>query len=334
MQPPKISIILVQYNNSDDVVKCLESIRNSIKNQVLSIKENRNQASDFVLDIIVVDNASDPKHLEITKNYLDLHKFELNTCYLTFTTNSGYSGGNNVGIKYALEHGADYVLILNPDTTLEPNAISKMVKVAGSEAKIGAVGPVIDEGFRKIYGGKIQWLKPELSHIQKEAPNKTSGAGGESFLRVLASKSDSRRPYVRGKNFLTGACLLIKRDVLEKTGLFDERYFLYFEDADLCLRIQKAGFKLAIAEKALIHHQVSAATSKLGSARLLRYHYRNALLFNLKNGPWWAKVLLPFWSLGIMIKQSVKIILNRERLISRKILLGVLDFHLNQFGKI
>lgn len=352
-QPSKISTILVQYNNSSDVVKCLESLKQS----------------DYLnLDIVIVDNASKQIEVDHIQQYLKINKSEFVSCLLSLVSNMGYSGGNNVGIKYALDHNADYVLILNPDTILEKDALSEMIKTAESDPQIGIVGPIINEKYRDmrcrdIYGGRIEWLKSELEHINENSPDKLNGAPAHSeisginsggtdmfFLQTTAKSpaqekdvSAERRSYILRKNFfLTGACLLVRREIFERVGLFDERYFLYFEDVDLCMRVQNAGYQLAIAEKALLHHQVSATTSKLGAARLLRYHYRNAHLFNWKNGPFWAKFLLPFWSFWIIIKQLLKLVIGRKsfgitqdkKLISQEILMGVLDFYRGNFGKI
>ncbi|MDO8669613.1 MAG: glycosyltransferase family 2 protein, partial [Candidatus Buchananbacteria bacterium] len=226
------------------------------------------------------------------------------------TSNLGYSGGNNIGIKDALEQGADYVFILNPDTIIEKNALTKLIETAESNPKIGIAGPVIDENGKIIYGGKIKWLKPELIHLE------------------------TRNQKLETNFYIPGAAMLIKRKVIEKIGLLDERYFLYFEDADYCERAKRAGYKLAIAPEALIHHKPSSSTSTLGAPLLLRYHYRNAHLFNWKNGPFWVKIVLPFWSIFIIIKQLAKIFLGNNREISKAILAGVLDFYRNHFGKI
>lgn len=301
-------MILVQFNNSGDVISCLESLK---------------EQTFTKFEIIIVDNASNQAEIDSIIKYLESQASVLVANFLPQKVNSGYSGGNNIGIKYALEHDADYILILNPDTTLEKTVLAEMVGVARSNSKIGIVGPVIDEGDRKIVGGKISWLKPELKHIE---------ISSISNLRIASM------PLLQNNYFLTGACLLIKREVFKKigqpTGGFDERYFLYFEDADLCLRTRKAGYELAVAKNAILHHKVSATTSKLGSARLLRYHYRNAHLFNMKNAPLLTFVLLSFWSVGVIIKQLFKLTIGREKQISKEILLGVVDFYLGRFGKI
>ncbi len=243
---------------------------------------------------------------------------QLTTHYSLLTTHSnlGYSGGNNIGIKQALNTVTDYVFILNPDTTIEKNALTKLVELGELEPGIGIIGPAIDEGNKIVYGGKIEWLKPELIH---------------STIPPLNTKYLT----LNTKKYIPGAAMLIKRNVIEKIGLLDERYFLYFEDADYCLRARKAGYKLAIVPKTLVHHKPSSSTSSLGSALLLRYHYRNAHLFNFKNGPWFIKLTLPFWSIFITIKQLIKLaLLQSKREISKAILAGVGDYYKNKLGKI
>jgi GT2 family glycosyltransferase len=100
------------------------------------------------------------------------------------------------------------------------------------------------------------------------------------------------------------------------------------------VRARRAGFKLTIAPDAVIHHNPSSSTSKLGAALLLRYHYRNAHLFNMKNAPFGIKILLPFWSIWIIMKQAAKIFVRKNSIASWAILSGVLDFYKGRFGKI
>lgn len=267
-------------------------------------------------EVIVVDNGSDAKHIEVLKDIasplnLQCPKIKI----IALDSNLGYSGGNNAGIKHALERGADYVFILNPDTTIEKNVLTKLIETAKSDPQIGILGPAINENGQIIYGGQIKWLKPELSHLVVEPLSPLSGS--------------------TTKCYASGAAMLIKRKVVEKIGLLDERFFLYFEDADYCLRGQKAGYKLKIAPEAFVHHKPSSSTFSLGAPLLLRYHYRNAHLFNYKNGPFWAKLALPFWSIFIIIKQIIKItLIPTKREISKAILAGVGDFYRGKFGQI
>ncbi|MDP3953974.1 MAG: glycosyltransferase family 2 protein [bacterium] len=288
---PKVSIIILQFNNSEDTIRCLESVR--------ELKYGN-------LEVIVIDNASAPEHQQNTKNYL-ASQDNLNFKFKILNLNLGYSGGNNEGIKQALENKADYVFILNPDVLVEPDLLDKLVAKAESDEKIGIVGPAVNEGDRIVYGGEISWLKPELNHSHKAISHKL---------------------------YVIGSSMLIKKKVIEKIGLFDERYFLYFEDADFNVRAQKARFKLALEPEAIAKHSVSSSTGSLGPAKLLYYHYRNVHLFNIKNGPIWAKLLLPFWSIYVILKQLAKILLiPSKRSVSIAILMGVMDFYMGRFGK-
>lgn len=302
MPLPKIFIIILQYNNSQDTIRCLNSVKKL----------------DYPnYGIIVVDNASSLRHLNSTRLFIENEKrLSPNTKYQLLITNYnlGYSGGNNVGIKYALKRRADYVFILNPDTSIASDVLTKLVEVAEANSQIGIVGPAINERGRSVCGGKIEWLRPTLRHL---------------------SAPLTKPCTLNAKCYLVGAAILIKRGVIEKIGLLDERYFLYFEDTDYCVRARKAGYELTIAPEAKITHVGSASTGQLGPAFLLRFHYRNAHLFNFKNGPWYIKLALPFWSFFIIIKQLIKIIfVPAKRKISRAILAGVTDFYRGRFGKI
>lgn len=296
---PKVCIIILQYANSEDTQRCLDSVKE------LEYPNYR---------IIVVDNASSLKHFNSTRLFIETGQ---KTGYANFEiiqskSNLGYSGGNNIGIKQALKYDADYIFILNPDTFVEKDSLTKLVKACESTKNIGICGPAISENGQVVAGGEIEWLKPELHHIsaREEQIGKT-------------------------KIYIPGAAMLIKKEVIEKIGLLDERYFLYFEDGDYCLRAQNAGYVLKIIPEALVYHRPSSSTSSLGVPLLLRYHFRNALLFNLKNGPIWAKIALPFWSFLIIIKQIFKCIMRPEkREIASAIMAGVVDFYKRRFGKV
>mgnify|MGYP001585929025 CR=1 FL=1 len=300
MSSPKVVVIVLQYNNSTDTVKCLETVR-------------RLNYPDFV--VVVVDNASDANHRHILENFIS-SMLDSRFYFLASNSNLGYAGGNNLGIKYALEKGAKLVLILNNDTLVPPDLLITLTAVVEEHNTTGIVGPAIDEGFGLIArGGTIKWLCSELNHIYN-----------------LNDRPKYKYRPRKSNYYLPGVCILIKKEVIDKIGMLDERYFLYFEDADYCLRAQKAGFNLVVAREAIIKHVVSSSTSQLGLPRLLCYHFRNAHLFNSQHGPVWVKFLLPFWSIFIIIKQLVKIgLFPGRREISRGILKGVIHFYKGKF---
>ncbi len=296
---PRVVVIVVQYNHAEQTRACLESLKGLTYDHY---------------GLIVVDNASRDEERHALGDYLA--NYPVPHTFVQSEVNGGYAGGNNLGIKLALEQarqggqGSDYVLILNNDTTVEPDLIEKLLATAESDPAIGIVGPIIDEGERKAYGGEISWLKAELEH------------------NYSANASQKNAP-----EFLTGACLLIPTKTIGEIGSFDERYFLYFEDADFCLRAGAAGYRLAICDEATIQHQVSASTGALGSALLLRLHYRNAHLFNLMHAPWYLKLVLPLWSFYVILKQLTKLVfMPATRPISQAIIAGIFDFYNADFG--
>lgn len=296
---PSVFIIILQYGNSQDTVRCLNSVKE------LRYPNFRT---------IVVDNASNPIDLNNTEKYINGQwPKDYGVKLITNKQNLGYAGGNNIGIKHALSEKADYVFILNNDATVEPDTLDKLVAVAEENFKVGAVGPAIKEPGRIIYYGKILWLQPELSH----------------------SLTPPAKAYLEPKDYLIGAGLLIKRELLEKIEGFDEIYFLYFEDADLALRAQAAGYQLKVAPEAIIHHQVSTTAKQLGSPLILRYHMRNALIFNSLNAPWTIKPLIIFWAGYVVLKNMLKMFIwPAKEETANAIIDGVLDFYKNNFGKL
>lgn len=206
--------------------------------------------------VLVLDNASDNDSIiQIRTAFPAVEVVELER-------NMGFAGGNNVGIKQALTQGAEYIWLLNPDTLPDAKALAAMVEQAEQEAHIGAVGSVLYEMDR-----------PE--QVQ-------AWGGGEvvlrwGLIRLLAHSRQTAR-----LNYISGASLLLRRAALERVGLLDEGFFMYGEDADMGLRLLKAGFKLAVASRSRVLHK--GGTSWQGSSlnsdeqfaayntRLLRKH--------------------------------------------------------------
>jgi len=229
--------------------------------------------------------------------------------------NRGFAGGNNSGIKQALEKGASYILLLNNDTIVEPNFLKKLVEAGESDKKIGILGPAIYEyGTNKIHfaGGKVNWLYTRGTHITE--------------LKIKSQKS-------KVVDYITGACLLIKREVIEKIGLMDEEYFLYCEDVDWCLKARKAGYKCIVVSEAKIWHKVSSS-AKAESFSYIYYHTRNGLLLAKKNAPFFIKLLAYLWSFWAFGKQMIKLVFFPSKKIwAKAIMLGINDFYKRKFGK-
>ena len=276
---------------------------NGSRNTLNLLKSLQDQ-TDKDFEIIVVDNASEEADFDNLKQEIGRAILVKND------SNLGFSGGNNVGIRKAFENGADWLVLLNNDTWVESGFISTVK--ASLEAKEGLVGlPIVEDG-QTAYAGKIEWLKApsDLVHLYTHKATLVSNI------------------------YVIGACLCVEKSVFNMIGFLDEKYFLYFEDTDFSVRAKRAGLAITILEKPKVNHQVSATTKKLGSPMLLRYHYRNALYFNWKNGPWFIKLAVWPWSFWIIKKQVFKIIVRYKSNESRAILNGVFDLYRNKMGQI
>ena len=287
-----LSVVTINHNSSENTIKLLESLKNQ---------------TDNGFGVIVVDNNSEHEELQKLKNY---RTEATNIVFIENDQNLGFSEGNNVGIKKALANGADWVVLLNPDTWVENDFISRLKP--NLEGKEGIIGLAIDEGSRTAYGGKVEWLKPTLSHI--------------TTSHVVNEKTVDK--------YAIGGAMAIHKNVFDKIGFLDEKYFLYFEAADFSVRARKAGVPVEFLPEVKVRHSVSASTKKLGSPMLLRYHYRNALYFNIKNGPWYIKLLVWPWSWFVALKQVLKIAVEKNREQSKAIFAGVSDFYKNRYGKL
>jgi len=254
----KVFIVVLNYNGAEVIKKCLASVF-------------KLDFPDF--EVVVVDNDSVDGSLEIAKtNFSKAH-------FIKNEANLGFSAGNNVGIRFALERMADYVLLLNNDTEVEKDFLTRLVGAAKADEKVGITSPVIFDGLsRQIWfsGGKINWLRMKALNERE------------------ASTADC---YETG--FITGCAMLIKAAVFKEIGLLDEDYFLYWEDVDFSLRAKKAGFKnIVVAGSWAYHFEKSAGNLKSKTYWLVV----SGLIFFKKNTP---NVLKP-WITGYIILRKIK----------------------------
>ena len=297
---PKVFVTLINYNSNKMTDDCLNSL-------------NELNTSDFELNVVVVDNASKEK---FTEN----HKYQNFTLKIIRSEiNLGFSGGQNLGIKQALENGAVYVLVLNNDVILDKDLIVELLKTF-EEKDCGIVSP-------KIYFARGHEFHKDR-YKQEDLGSVIWYAGGQiDWQNVIAShigvdEVDKGQYEQTGEiDFASGCCELIKREVFEKVGLFDERYFLYFEDNDLSQRVKKQGFKIYYQPKAMLWHLNAGSTGGSGSSLQDYYITRNRLLFGFSYATLRTKFAL--------IRESIKNIIS-GRPWQKK---GAMDFYLRRFGK-
>jgi len=221
----KVSIILLNWNNPYDTVECIESLK---------------EISYPNYEIIVVDNNSTDDSIKELENIRNIQ-------LIRNDSNLGFAGGNNVGIEYALKRSSDLILLLNNDTVVDRDFLSVLVGRAVGKKNVGIIGS-------KIYN--------------YSEPAKIWSAGGgitkltKRTFQYGENKSDEKKFNREMEvDFLSGCCMLIKREVFERIGLLDAEYFMYYEDVDFCLRAKKFC-KVIYTPGAIIWHKVSATSNK------------------------------------------------------------------------
>ena len=296
----KVFVVILNFNGWQDTIECVKSL-NKIKPD-----------GKFEVEVLIIDNASSNDSVEKLNGQLS------SATLLENPKNLGFSGGCNEGARYALKNGADYVVFLNNDTIVDSNLVSELVTAAEDE-EVGGVVPKIyfEKGYefhKKRYGakdlGRVIWY-----------------AGGEMDWENLIGKNIGVDEVDRGQyderretELATGCCFMIRSDVLENVGLFDDRYFLYYEDADFSQRMRRAGYKIIYEPDAKVWHK-NAESSGVGSNLHDYYISRNRLLFGMKYAPVRTKVAL--------VRESIKILRTGREWQKR----GVRDFYLRRLGR-
>jgi GT2 family glycosyltransferase len=248
---PLVFVIVLNWNNAKDTIECIESLESSDYDRISAT---------------LVDNGSTDGSVAMVRE-----KFP-NLSIIELEKNMGYAEGNNVGIKGALESGADYVLILNNDTIVSESMIRELVTLAESNSSIGMTGP-------KMYCYEPEDTIFALGSFVDWPDGKTRNRG------MFLSESAVDIPITAEKvDFIAGCCVLVSRKMLEKVGLIDPDYFLNYEDVDWGIRAWREGFEVWFTPDAVLWHKISAT---MGQASPLNTYYmtRNALHFFWNKSP-------------------------------------------------
>lgn len=298
----KIFIVMINYGDSKNTIECLDSF--------LKLQVDR-----FSLDVVVVDNLPS-KRIEI--NAEDYKKLNL---FIVFNEkNTGFSGGMNTGIKYALGKGADYVLIHNNDTLVKEDFLEKLFDFMEKDTAIGIASPKIY--FAKGYEfhknryknedlGKVIWYAGGVMDWQNVIGNHNGVDEVDHGQFDTSMETD----------FATGCSMIVRKEVFEKVGMFDEKYFLYYEDNDLCQRAKKQGFKNFYISSSIIWHKNAGSTGGSGSTLQDYFITRNRLYFGMKYASVKSKIAL--------LREAVNLIF-KGRNNQKK---GAIDFLIGKMGR-
>lgn len=273
---PLIYVVVVNWNRCQDTLECLDSLSH------LTYPNFR---------LLVVDNGSNDGSVQaITQRFPTVE-------LLTTPCNLGFSVGYNLGIRHALGQGSDFVLVLNNDTVVDSRLLDELVKYAS-----------LDVGV----------LAPKIYYYHK--PNCIWSVGGQRHPLTLEMTDKGTGQLDRGqwaqvqeRDYLVGCALLIRCEVFERVGFFDERFFAYYEDMDFCLRTKQSGYRLLLVPQARVWHKV-AATSGGSNSPAERYGMaKGSVLFFRKHvrGLRWL-IVIPY-RLGSAIKTILRLLMQGRK---------------------
>lgn len=249
----KLSVVILNYNSNGFLINCLKSLK--------VLKEEIN------LDIWVIDNASTDESVILAKQ--SFPKIKQACCYainyISEKENIGFSKGNNLGLRKVKN---EYVLILNPDTEIFPGTLKYMIQFMKDHQNVGAATCRVE-----LPDGTLDWG----SHRGFPTPF-------ASFLYYflkndsLYHQSSKDMKKTHEVDAISGSFFLTRKSVLDKVGIFDENYFMYAEDLDLCFRIKKAGFRIMyIPDVKIIHYKGVASGIKSHSQEISTATYESKL---------------------------------------------------------
>lgn len=250
-----LSIIIVSYNSSVYLDRCLSSIRASIDH--------------FEKEVIVVDNASSDGSVDIIRNYKDV------AAIIQSPINGGFAGGNNLGISVSK---GKYLLFLNPDTAVFADSISSLYNFGLANPQAGAIGPMLvfpDGSIQRYFCNyyTVRAIAFRRSIIGRRFPSLIKHPLTPTIIGDIPIELD----------WLLGSAMLIPRHVIDDVGMFDESYRLYFEDVDLCYRIKQKGYGILYYPGARIIHDHQRESAK-GLSKKTLWHLQSGIRFFNKFG--------------------------------------------------
>jgi GT2 family glycosyltransferase len=274
---PLVVTVIVTWNGLHDTLECLQALRRS------TYTNNR---------IVLVDNASSDGTVDTVQRYFpEVH-------LIANATNTGYVHANNQGIAWALDHGADWILLLNNDVRMEPDTLAEMVRVGQDTPGVGIVGPVMQ-----------RTLRPDLLDLGGDLDFRW----GRVLLRRYTAALNGRA--VLPIDYVWGCALMVRREVVEAVGGLEPVYVAYFEDAELCLRAAQMGCQTVTALRAHVVHQVGRSGEKRFAWQTALRVRNHALFFLRLSRPRHWPTLIPslfLIQLPLIMAQSARVYLARK----------------------
>jgi len=269
-----VCAVVLNWNSAQDTIECVRSLR----------------ATGYPgLSIVVVDNASsDDSVTSIRSAVPDVH-------LLVQPSNGGYASGNNAGIRWSLEHQADFVLVLNNDVTVEPDFIDRMLDCAGRHPKAGIIGGRVfyADQRERIFCGASYFSVCRCTGVNK------------GNLRARMQKHGRERNV----DYISGVLLFVRSQVFKDLGLFDERFFMYYEDLEFARRVTKR-FRIIYNPAATAYHKSGGGTGWRTYTDLYLYYQTRNRIWVFDSDPPLYRVYVAAFTIGITILKTIVISLN------------------------
>ena len=263
---PSVCVVILNYNGRQITLNCVESV----------LKLDYPNFS-----VIVVDNASADDSVARFKEAFTDPRIEI----LVNDKNEGYAGGNNRGVAKALAAGADYIFILNNDTIVEPGCLTPLVEAMEGDRKVGIVGCPGFDG--RPPDSSLCFLHQNFFTMRT---TRLSTCPGERELGEF--------------DFVSGAAFLIRAETAAKTGMFDESFFLYWEDADLCFRARRAGYKLKVVASPGVQHLVSETIKRVRPLYTF-CSTRNRVWLVRRHGTAWHQIVFNLYAFSYLYPRAI-----------------------------
>lgn len=257
----KISIILVNYNGADVLTDCLNSVEKFIPR--------------YNYEIIIVDNDSQDNSIDIIEN-----KFP-NIKLIKLSKNIGFGSGNNAGAKVAK---GEFLFLLNTDTIITSNILPHLIDLMEENPEVGIIGPKLlfpDGSFQISFSPKIS-IKGEI-----EAKKLHSYAQSPAKLNLL----ENNFQQIKEVDIVVGAAFFIRADLFHSLGGFDEKFFMYFEESDLCQRVKNAGYKVLYTPEVSLIHIRGHSVNKIANKMAVEYRH-SQIYYYQKHRPLWERLIL------------------------------------------
>jgi len=302
----KIIILILNYNSYQDSIACLESVlKSTYTNFELVVVDNdskddsMNHLLNWAENTYLPYSYYESEKLVVDKN-TSTQSLKRPITFIQTGVNLGFAGGNNVGLKYIMEHNNNYdaVWLLNPDTVILPDTLKKLVTYAQNQpAEVGIMGTAL-----------LYHHAPEKLQALGAAFNPFFATGRHILGHERYTSETMKHFKMEEVDMIIGASMLIRREVLEKVGLLEEKYFLYFEEIDYALRAKNAGYTLGLEPNAIVYHKEGASINKESAVQKVSgfsdfYAMRNRLLLTKKFHPWY----LPTVIFGLLMSSVIRL---------------------------